>query len=102
MIELSGLNLIEISGGGCAGCEELMPAAKRVAENLGIPFLRIECSVAGTLLSEWGIEKIPATVLADGKKPVCKCYGYQPEEILQLFLEAKLEEYQREEKIYAV
>lgn len=94
--ELKGLNLIEISGGGCAGCEELMPSVRAVAEKLGLPFLRIDCGEAGTLLSEWGIEKIPATVLCDGGKSVCVCYGYQPEEILELYLEAKLGEYKKE------
>lgn len=101
MADFQGLNLIEISGGGCAGCEELMPAARSVAEKLGLKFCRIDCGALGTLLSEWGVEKVPATVLSDGNKAIAKCYGYQPEEILELYIEAKLEEYQSEDK-YAV
>lgn len=95
-----GLNLIEVTG-GCAACEELAPVVKSVADALGLGFVRIEYADLGKLLADWQVERIPATLLCDGGRAICKCYGYQPEEILRLYIEDKLEKYIKEEK-YAV
>lgn len=101
MSDYENFELIEISGGGCAGCESLMPSARAAAEKFGVKFSRIDYSALGKLLKEWQIERVPALVLLKRGTPVATCYGYQPEEILTIYIESKLEEYSREEKTYA-
>lgn len=95
-MNFSGIQLIEISGFGCAGCEELAPVAKSVADGLGLQFVRLEAQSCSDLIRRWEIERVPALVLADGEYPIGKCYGYQPEEILTIYLEDKLQEYRKE------
>lgn len=87
MIDLQGECLIEISGEGCAGCEAVLPVAREVAEELGLRFLRIEAAECRRLIEKWSVEKLPATVLCRDGEAICKCYGYQPKEILLIYLE---------------
>lgn len=82
--------LVEISGDGCASCVALMPEVKEAAKNLNLRALRIDAGDCGKLLEEWGIERLPATVLEKDGKPIAKCYGYQPQEILELWAADKL------------
>lgn len=98
-MKFSGIQLIEITGCGCAGCEALAPEAKAVADRLGLKFILLEADACPDLLKQWEIGRVPAIVLADGDKPVCKCYGYQPEEILEVYIEEKLQEYIKENQL---
>lgn len=90
------ITLAVVSGGGCAGCEALVPEARAAAEELGLKFSYTDAESHPEILSSWALERTPATLLFDGDKPVCKCYGYQPREILTLYLEEKLNEYYKE------
>ena len=41
---------------------------------------------------EWEVTKVPTILLTDGEEIYARCTGYQPEEILELWLDAKIEE----------
>lgn len=87
------IKLIEISGDGCAGCHALLPSLNAVAAEFGLAAERIDVESAPEAIEKFHVERIPTVVLADGDKIIAKCSGYQPEEILSLWVEAKLQAY---------
>ena len=89
----SGISLAEIGGASCAACYALMPSAREVAQKLNIPFYYFDSDGAADLIEEWGITSVPALVLCDGGKRVAAVCGYQPPEILEIWLESKIQEY---------
>ena len=89
------IKLIEISGDSCASCHALLPGLNAVANENGIALERIDIETSPEAIEKYGVERIPTIVLADGEKIIAKCSGFQPEEILSLWVEAKLEEYSK-------
>lgn len=87
------IKLIEISGDGCAGCHALLPSLNAVAAEFGLAAERIDVESSPEAIEKFHVERIPTVVLADGDKIIAKCSGYQPEEILSLWVEAKLQAY---------
>ncbi len=88
-----GVCLVEIGGSSCAGCHQLMPAARQAANRFGIPFYYFDAEEAEELIKRWNVAKLPALFLADGGVPFAEAYGYQPQEILELWTEYKLQEH---------
>lgn len=87
------IKLIEISGDSCAGCHTVIPAVNAAARQNGLSVERIDIESHPEAVQKYGVERIPAIIIADGEKVVARCFGYQPEEILSLWVQAKLEEY---------
>ncbi|MBQ8884983.1 MAG: thioredoxin family protein [Clostridia bacterium] len=95
---LSGLCLVEVSGAGCASCLTLFPVLKAIAEQRGdIRFVSIETDGmsedTADLIEEWGIDRVPTVLLTDEGVPFARCFGYQPEEILEIWIDAKISEH---------
>lgn len=92
--QLKGLCLVEVSGGGCANCEALLPVLNSiVASRPNIRIVRVEANGENTaLLNAWEVFRVPAVLLADDGEIFARCYGYQPEEILELWIDAKIAE----------
>ncbi|MCM1438923.1 MAG: thioredoxin family protein [Roseburia sp.] len=88
--DLSGKCLIEISGEGCEACLALMPNCRQVAEDFNLKFVRISIQDCPEIISEFQVTRIPTVVLAEDGREIAKCSGYQPPEILELWVEAKL------------
>jgi thioredoxin-like negative regulator of GroEL len=44
------------------------------------------------LMEVWEVEKVPTILLTDDGEIFARCTGFQPEEILELWLDAKIEE----------
>ncbi|MDE6557954.1 MAG: thioredoxin family protein [Clostridia bacterium] len=88
--DLSGKCLIEISGEGCDACLAVMPNCARIAQSFGLKFVKINIADCPEIVEKFEIIKIPSIVLADDGKQIAKCAGYQPLEILELWVEAKL------------
>ncbi|MCD8372458.1 MAG: thioredoxin family protein [Clostridia bacterium] len=86
-----GVCLAEI-GGGCAGCYGAMPQARAAASNLNIPFIYIDGEADGQYTEKWQVEKLPALLLLNGGQPFARVTGFQPQEILELWIESKLQE----------
>ena len=85
--------LVEIGGSACAGCHQLMPSARQAAQNAGIPFYYFDESEAEELIKEWNVKTVPSLVLADCGVPFAEAHGYQPQEILEIWIEFKLQEH---------
>ncbi|MCD8205471.1 MAG: hypothetical protein LUD29_02515 [Clostridia bacterium] len=82
--------LLEITG-DCAQCYEAVPDAKEAARALGIGFEEVVAGGDGEIVRENAIEKLPALLLMFDGKEIARCYGYQPEEILELWIDAMAE-----------
>ena len=92
--KLKGLCCVEISGESCANCLTLMPILDRlISERDDIKLVHIEADYTTTaLMDEWDITKVPTILLTDDGEIFARCSGFQPEEILELWLDAKIEE----------
>lgn len=87
--------LIEIGGDACANCHAMIYELNEVAQKTGLEFVRVDIERNPELIEKYHIEKIPTVILADGEYIIAKCSGFQPQEILELWIEAKLEDYKR-------
>ena len=92
--KLQGLCCVEISGESCANCLTLMPILDRlIGGRDDVKLVHVEADYNTLdLMEEWGVEKVPTILLMDDGEIFASCSGFQPEEILELWLEAKIEE----------
>lgn len=88
--DLSGKCLVEVSGDGCDACFAVMPNCGQVAEEFGLKFVKINIQDCPGVVEKFQISKIPSLILADDGKEIARCAGYQPLEILELWVQAKL------------
>lgn len=91
---LQGLCCVEISGESCANCLTLMPILKSICDGRGdIRLVHIEADYNTLALMEvLEVEKVPTILLAEDGEIFARCGGFQPEEILELWIDAKIEE----------
>lgn len=91
---LKGITVIEVSGESCANCLSLMPILYKLVSNIdGVELHHIEASEETVgLLDTFNVEAVPTILVMNGDKVHAKCKGFQPEEILDLWLEAKINE----------
>ena len=93
--ELQGLCCVEISGESCANCLTLMPLLKELIDARNdIRLVHVEADYTTLpLMEEWEVEKVPTILLMDDGEIFARCSGFQPEEILEIWLDAKIEEH---------
>lgn len=91
---LQGLCCVEVSGESCANCLTLMPLLQRICEARGdIRLVHVEADYTTLPLMEaWEVEKVPTILLVEDGEIFARCHGYQPEEILEIWLDAKIAE----------
>lgn len=89
------IKITEISGDSCASCHALLPQLNAIAARNGIGFERIDIETSPEVIQKYSVDRIPTIILSDGDKVIGKCSGYQPEEILSLWVEAKLDDYRK-------
>lgn len=88
-----GFAILEVSGEGCANCFSLMPVLRGIADSLNLPLLHLEADETKTEeLKALEIDRVPTVLLLKDGEPFARCTGYQPEEILSLWIEAKIDE----------
>ena len=92
--QLNGLCCVEISGESCANCLTLMPILKELVEARDdIRLVHIEADYSTLPLMEvWEVVKVPTILLVEDGEIFARCTGFQPEEILEIWLDAKIEE----------
>ena len=92
--QLQGLCCVEISGESCANCLTLMPILDGLCKARGdVKLVHVEADYSTLdLMEEWDVTKVPTILLTDGQEIFARCSGFQPEEILELWLDAKIEE----------
>lgn len=92
--QLKGLCCVEISGESCANCLTLMPILQELCEKRDdIRLVHIEADYSTTeLMEEWDVTRVPTILLMEDGEIFARCAGFQPEEILEIWLDAKIEE----------
>ena len=92
--ELKGLCVVEISGESCANCLTLMPILQElISARTDVKLVHVEADYSTlALMEEWEVEKVPTILLTDDGEIFARCSGFQPEEILEIWLDAKIEE----------
>lgn len=88
--DLSGKCLIEISGEGCDACLAVLPNCGKIAKDFGLKLVKIDIKDCPEVVEKYQISRIPSIVLTEDGKEIAKCSGYQPLEILELWVQAKL------------
>ena len=92
--KLQGICCVEISGESCANCLTLMPVLQELCEKRDdVRLVHVEADYSTVeLMEEWEVEKVPTILLVDDGEIFARCSGFQPEEILELWMDAKIEE----------
>lgn len=82
--------LILVSGDGCASCVSMKEVVINVAQNLEIEYEIVEANQE--IIDKYMINSVPTILLIHNNELVDKVKGFQPEEILQLWVSYKVEE----------
>ncbi len=91
---LKGISVIEVSGESCANCLSLMPILhKLVSQRDDATLHHIEASEdTVNLLELFQVETVPTILVMNDDVVYAKCRGYQPEEILEIWLDSKIQD----------
>ena len=91
---LKGLCCVEVSGESCANCLTLMPILQEICASRGdVRLVHVESDYSTLPLMEvWEVEKVPPILWVEDGEIFARCSGFQPEEILELWIDAKIAE----------
>ena len=94
---LSGLCVIEVSGESCANCLTLMPILKDITDNrTDLRLVHVEADESTTwFIERYNIDRVPTILLTDDGVEFARAMGYQPEEILEIWIDAKVDEHNK-------
>ena len=87
--------LIQLNGDVCAGCAQNLPVVRQVLANRDdCDFVEIgELEEIAKIVRRYGLTHLPALVLLGNDEFIGEVHGYQPEEILAVWLDAKIEQF---------
>lgn len=93
----NGLCVVEVSGESCANCLTLLPVlSKVVSERNDVKLIHIEADETTVqFMQDYEVRQVPTVLLMDNGLVFARAVGYQPEEILELWLDAKIEEHKK-------
>ena len=89
---LKGISVIEFSGESCANCLTLMPILNKLCkERSDLKLYHVEANEdTKELLNKYEIFTVPTIMILNDDKEYARCRGFQPEEILELWLDSKV------------
>lgn len=87
-----GIVVVEVSGESCANCYTLLPLLNSlISKRNDCQLVHIEANEdTSDFIEYFEIEQVPTILLLKDGKVESRCKGYQPEEILELWLDAKI------------
>ena len=90
---LSGVCVVEVSGESCANCLTLMPILDRlVGHRDDVKLVHIEADpTTEDLIERFEVRQAPTILIVKDSKVYERVVGFQPEEILEIWLDDKLE-----------
>ena len=93
--QLKGICIIEISGESCANCFSLMPVLNSiVSKRTDCRLVNIEATEeTSEIIKMFEVERVPTILLCDDGEVFARATGFQPEEILELWIDAKISEH---------
>ena len=97
---MQGLCAVEISGESCANCLSLLPVLTSVIKDrTDIKLVHIEADESTVqFMLDYDVRQVPTILLMDNGVVFARAVGFQPEEILELWLDAKIEEHKKSTK----
>ena len=92
---LKGIQILEVSGQGCANCVSLMGMLANVVANRNdVELVHFELDEnSKNFATEYNIDRVPTVLLLDDGKEIARVCGFQPEEVFEVWLDYKLAEY---------
>lgn len=94
--ELKGICIVEISGEGCANCLSLMPVLYEICKDRKDSRLvhidATESDESVELMEALNVQTAPTILIMKDGEEKARCKGYQPEEILEVWIDAKVSE----------
>ena len=93
----NGMCAVEVSGESCANCLTLLPVlSKIVSARDDIRLVHIEADdTTVQFMLDYDVRQVPTILLMDNGAVFARAVGFQPEEILELWLDAKIEEHKK-------
>lgn len=95
-----GIRCIEFSGEDCGACRSLLPVLHSLLDGrTDIALSHVEVTPdEKELIQAFEVEYVPTIVLCDDGEVFARCHGFQPEEILELWIDGKLEEHTKKKR----
>ena len=91
------IKVFEFSGESCANCYSLMPILHEIMKSYeDVELSHIEITKEDMdIVAKYEIDRVPTILILKDDVEVGRCRGYQPEEILAIWLEDKIENARR-------
>lgn len=98
--KLKGLQVLEVSGEGCANCISLMNMLSVViGDRTDVELVHFELDEdSKSFIERYSIDRVPTVLLLDNGVEIARVKGFQPEEVFEVWLDYKLAEYQNSKK----
>lgn len=94
--ELKGICVVEISGEGCANCLSLMPVLYEIMKDRKdsrlVHIEATEDDESVELMEALNVQTAPTILIMKDGVEKARCKGYQPDEILEIWIDAKVTE----------
>ncbi len=91
---LKGYSLVEISGDGCAACHSLLPVLQDISKSMNLNlFFANASSDVEEMLKHYDVTAIPTILLLHDSLLLGKVKGFQPQEILEIWIETKINDH---------
>lgn len=96
-MEQKRIRVIEFSGESCANCYSLIPILNSIMKNFEDAILEhVEVTPENIReVEKYDIDRVPTIIVLKDNVEIARCRGYQPEEILAIWLENKIEQARR-------
>lgn len=97
---LKGLQVLEVSGEGCANCISLMPMLYSVVNARNdVSLVHFELDEnSKKFAAEYNIDRVPTVLLIDDGVEIARVAGFQPEEVFEVWLDYKINEYKNSKR----
>lgn len=91
---LSGFSIVEIKGDSCTSCITMMPILQNIATSRDINLFFVDASEeCKEFIEAYNVTSVPSILLLHDTELIAMARGYQPQEILEIWIDAKKEEY---------
>ena len=90
---LKGLSLVLVSDDVCACNVSMMSVTKNIARQHNLTYVKVFAKDELEFCKKFNIDTVPSVLLLNDNKILANVHGYQPEEILELYIEAKLNDF---------
>ena len=93
-MDLKGISVVEFSGEGCANCISMMSLLKHILNNRSdVNLIHVELDEkTRDIIEKYQIDRVPTIIIFKDNQEIARARGYQVEEILELWLDSKINE----------